>query len=201
MLIDNFLSFFSKVSIWCFNFLSCSLSAVITFHNRENIPKCGICVANHTTPIDVMVLHCDNSYALVLWTWGGYQCDPYFTIYQHPWVDWPTSRRILGDYSTSFSTRFFTYLVRALRSKRPRNSREKVCFKLQMKGKCCLNLYSLNRLKEHVDDPDKLPILIFPEGTCINNTSVMQFKKGSFEVGSVVYPVAIKVWFFQSFVN
>lgn len=48
-------------------------------------------------------------------------------------------------------------------------------------------------MKEHVDDPDKLPILIFPEGTCINNTSVMQFKKGSFEVGSVIYPVAIKV--------
>ena len=38
------------------------------------------------------------------------------------------------------------------------------------------------RLREHVEDPDKLPILIFPEGTCINNTSVMQFKKGSFEV-------------------
>jgi len=36
------------------------------------------------------------------------------------------------------------------------------------------------------------PILIFPEGTCINNTSVMQFKKGSFEVGGVIYPVAIK---------
>ena len=30
---------------------------------------------------------------------------------------------------------------------------------------------------------NKMPILIFPEGTCINNTSVMQFKKGSFEVG------------------
>lgn len=54
--------------------------------------------------------------------------------------------------------------------------------------------FSIIRLKEHVDDPDKLPILIFPEGTCINNTSVMQFKKGSFEVGSVVYPVAIKVF-------
>lgn len=37
-------------------------------------------------------------------------------------------------------------------------------------------------LQEHVKDPDKLPILIFPEGTCINNTSVMLFKKGSFEV-------------------
>jgi glycerol-3-phosphate O-acyltransferase 3/4 len=48
------------------------------------------------------------------------------------------------------------------------------------------------RLKEHVDDHTKLPILIFPEGTCINNTSVMQFKKGSFEVGGTIYPVAIK---------
>ena len=34
--------------------------------------------------------------------------------------------------------------------------------------------------------------MIFPEGTCINNTSVMQFKKGSFEVGGTIYPVAIK---------
>ena len=66
----------------------------------------------------------------------------------------------------------------------------------------------VQRLKEHVDNPDRLPILIFPEGnyiltvllvfnlpsagTCINNTSVMQFKKGSFEVGGTVYPVAIK---------
>ncbi|XP_011693566.1 PREDICTED: glycerol-3-phosphate acyltransferase 4 isoform X3 [Wasmannia auropunctata] len=48
------------------------------------------------------------------------------------------------------------------------------------------------RLKQHVSDPTNPPILIFPEGTCINNTSVMQFKKGSFEVGSIIYPVAIK---------
>ncbi|KAL6429806.1 hypothetical protein ACFW04_007589 [Cataglyphis niger] len=48
------------------------------------------------------------------------------------------------------------------------------------------------RLKKHVSDPTNPPILIFPEGTCINNTSVMQFKKGSFEVDSVIYPVAIK---------
>lgn len=50
----------------------------------------------------------------------------------------------------------------------------------------------LRRLKQHVSDPRNPPILIFPEGTCINNTSVMQFKKGSFEVGGVIYPVAIK---------
>lgn len=30
-------------------------------------------------------------------------------------------------------------------------------------------------------------------GTCINNTSVMMFKKGSFEIGATIYPVAIKV--------
>ncbi|KAI2810704.1 transferase [Blomia tropicalis] len=48
------------------------------------------------------------------------------------------------------------------------------------------------RLKEHVNHPDNLPILIFPEGTCINNSAVMMFKKGSFELNSVVYPIAIK---------
>lgn len=55
------------------------------------------------------------------------------------------------------------------------------------------------RLKQHVSDPNNPPILIFPEGTCINNTSVMQFKKGSFEVGGVIYPVAIKYSFVYIF--
>ncbi|NXU88534.1 GPAT3 acyltransferase, partial [Xiphorhynchus elegans] len=48
------------------------------------------------------------------------------------------------------------------------------------------------RLRKHIADKAKLPILIFPEGTCINNTSVMMFKKGSFEVGGTIHPVAIK---------
>jgi glycerol-3-phosphate O-acyltransferase 3/4 len=48
------------------------------------------------------------------------------------------------------------------------------------------------RLREHIEDVNKLPVLIFPEGTCINNTSIMMFKKGSFEVGGTIYPVAIK---------
>ena len=30
-------------------------------------------------------------------------------------------------------------------------------------------------------------------GTCVNNTSIMMFKKGSFEIGATIYPVAIKV--------
>lgn len=34
---------------------------------------------------------------------------------------------------------------------------------------------------------------VFATGTCINNTSVMMFKKGSFEIGGTIYPVTIKV--------
>ncbi|KAK6032632.1 Acyltransferase [Ostertagia ostertagi] len=49
-----------------------------------------------------------------------------------------------------------------------------------------------DQLREHVEDENKLPIIIFPEGTCINNTSVMMFKKGSFEIGSTIYPIAMK---------
>ena len=53
-------------ALTCFRILSRSLSAVITFHNRELRPKTdGICVANHTTPIDVFILSCDKTYALV----------------------------------------------------------------------------------------------------------------------------------------
>lgn len=31
----------------------------------------GICVANHTSPIDVMILNCDNNYALIGQRHGG----------------------------------------------------------------------------------------------------------------------------------
>lgn len=40
----------------------------------------------------------------------------------------------------------------------------------------------------------------FISGTCINNTSVMMFKKGGFEVTKVVYPVAVKVRPFLYFI-
>ena len=35
-------------------------------------PLQGICVANHTTPIDVVVLSCDNVYAMVGQKHGGF---------------------------------------------------------------------------------------------------------------------------------
>lgn len=55
-----------NVLIHCFVFLSSALSAVINYHDIPNRPgKTGICVANHTSPIDVLVLMCDSCYSLV----------------------------------------------------------------------------------------------------------------------------------------
>ena len=46
--------------------LARSFSAELNFHDRQYRPKSdGICVANHTTPIDVVMLNCDRSYAMV----------------------------------------------------------------------------------------------------------------------------------------
>lgn len=54
-----------RVLIHCFSVLSSALSPVVTYHNEQNKPKAGICVANHTSPIDALVLMCDNCYSLV----------------------------------------------------------------------------------------------------------------------------------------
>ncbi|XP_039953262.1 glycerol-3-phosphate acyltransferase 4 isoform X1 [Bactrocera tryoni] len=134
----------------CFSVLSSAISAVIYYHNVENRPTNGICVANHTSPIDVLVLMCDKTYSLIGQRHGG----------------------------------FLGLLQRALARASPH-----IWFE---RGEARDRHAVAERLKQHVSNPNNPPILIFPEGTCINNTSVMQFKKGSFEVGGVIYPVAIK---------
>ncbi|CAH1258363.1 GPAT4 [Branchiostoma lanceolatum] len=139
------------VSLMCYRILARAFSAVVTYHNKENRAKGGgICVANHTSPIDVIILACDACYAMVGQVHAG-----------------------------------FTGMIQRAMSR----SEAHIWFqRSEVKDRQAVS----NRLKEHVSDPDKLPILIFPEGTCINNTSVMMFKKGSFEVGGTIYPVAIK---------
>ncbi|KAH9488026.1 Glycerol-3-phosphate acyltransferase 4 [Bulinus truncatus] len=139
--------FFSLMS---FRILCRAFSGVITFHNRENMAKNGICVANHTSPIDVIILSCDNCYAMIGQTHGGF----------------------LGVIQRSLArATAHIWFERSEAKDRGLVAR---------------------RLKAHIEDKNKLPVLIFPEGTCINNTSVMMFKKGSFEVSSTIYPVAIK---------
>lgn len=134
-----------------YRMLSRSFSSVITFHNIENKAKGGgICVANHTSPIDIIILGCDNCYAMVGQIQGG----------------------LFGTVQNAMS-----------------RSAHHIWFERKVAGD---RLEVARRLREHVENPHMLPILIFPEGTCINNTSLMMFKKGSFEIGGTIYPVAIK---------
>ncbi len=48
------------------------------------------------------------------------------------------------------------------------------------------------RMKAHVQAADTTPLLIFPEGTCVNNEYCVMFKRGAFDLGATVCPVAIK---------
>ncbi|XP_021776296.1 glycerol-3-phosphate acyltransferase 3-like [Chenopodium quinoa] len=48
------------------------------------------------------------------------------------------------------------------------------------------------KLRDHVHGADNNPLLIFPEGTCVNNEYTVMFKKGAFELDCPVCPVAIK---------
>ncbi|XP_060764940.1 glycerol-3-phosphate acyltransferase 4 [Neoarius graeffei] len=145
----NFLS--EKVHLMCYRICVRALTAIITYHDSENKPRNGgICVANHTSPIDVIILASDGCYAMVGQVHGG----------------------LMG------------VIQRAM---------VKACPHIWFERSEVKDRHLVaKRLSDHVADKTKLPILIFPEGTCINNTSVMMFKKGSFEIGCTVYPVAIK---------
>uniref|UniRef100_A0A914ZLB7 Phospholipid/glycerol acyltransferase domain-containing protein n=1 Tax=Parascaris univalens TaxID=6257 RepID=A0A914ZLB7_PARUN len=135
----------------CHRILARSVSAVVYFYNEENkAQSTGICVANHTSPIDVMILGMDNVYALIGQRQPG----------------------LLGVMQRALSRASAHIWFERSEAK----DRSLVAAKM----------------REHIDDSNNLPILIFPEGTCINNTSVMMFKKGSFEVGTTIYPIAMK---------
>ena len=48
------------------------------------------------------------------------------------------------------------------------------------------------RIRKHVSEGGFAPLLIFPEGTCVNNESTVLFHKGAFELNCTICPVAIK---------
>uniref|UniRef100_A0A3Q2EKC6 Glycerol-3-phosphate acyltransferase 4 n=1 Tax=Cyprinodon variegatus TaxID=28743 RepID=A0A3Q2EKC6_CYPVA len=128
-----------------------SLTGIITYHNRENKPKNdGICVANHTTPIDGIILANDLCYSLVGQLHGG----------------------LLGMIQRAMVTSSSHIWFERAEVK----DRHLVCFKREgMRNTFLTNLQ-----------------IISFTGSCVNNTSVMMFRKGSFEIGCTIYPAAIK---------
>lgn len=142
---------YSLMSQMAFRMLSCGLTSRLKFHNGQYRPQKGdICVANHTSPLDVVLLACDNCYSLVGQRHGG----------------------LIGIMETALS-----------------RATQHVWFdRAEMRDRQLVS----QRLKEHIGAKSNLPVLIFPEGTCINNSAVMLFRKGSFECSDRVCPVAIK---------
>ncbi|KAM0680828.1 hypothetical protein GINT2_001102 [Glugoides intestinalis] len=49
----------------------------------------------------------------------------------------------------------------------------------------------LKKIKEHTKRKMS-PMIIFPEGTCVNNESIVLFQKGAFELDALICPVGIK---------
>lgn len=143
---------YCQCSLMAFRMLSCGITSRLEFHNRQyRAQKGDICVANHTSPIDIVLLACDNCYALV-----GQRHSGLLGILEH---------------ALSRATNHVWFDRGEMRD------RQQVT----------------RRLREYVNaKPANLPVLIFPEGTCINNSAVMMFKKGSFETTDRVCPVAIK---------
>lgn len=139
------------LTLMSFRMLACGITSRLEFHNQQYRAKKGdICVANHTSPIDVVLLACDNCYSLVGQRHGG----------------------LLG---------FLEYILS--------RAANHVWFeRSEMRDRQLV----VERIKSHSEGKSNLPVLIFPEGTCINNSAVMMFRKGSFELTDVVYPVAIK---------
>ena len=149
---DDNLRFGFYVNIVLHRILSRVFSAIITYHNTEHRAKrASICVANHTSPIDVVILSTDNSFSMIGQEHGGF-----FGLVQRTLSQ--TANHIWFQRSEA-------------------KDRHMVA----------------EKMREHIQNKNNLPLLIFPEGTCINNTSVMMFKKGCFEIGeAAIYPVAIK---------
>lgn len=150
------------MNVVAFRMMCRGISAIITYHDRENLPRSGgICVANHTTVIDAVVLMQDRPYAILGQKHSGFLGWCMDTISK-------SAKHVWFERSESSDRKFVA-----------------------------------RRMMEHVSDDKNYPILLFPEGTCINNTSVMMFKKGSFELPTTVYPVAIKYnpWFGDAYWN
>ncbi|EDV95125.1 glycerol-3-phosphate acyltransferase 3 [Drosophila grimshawi] len=133
----------------CFRLATCFIPILRRVHNEQLRPRMGICVCNHTSPLDVLVLMCDVHYSLTGQRHNG----------------------ILGIIQRALA-RTSSHLWFERGALRDRES-----------------LTSMLRL--HATERGKPPILLFPEGTCINNTAVMQFRKGSFAISNVIYPIAL----------
>ncbi|RDD43543.1 Glycerol-3-phosphate acyltransferase 3 [Trichoplax sp. H2] len=134
-----------------FRTLARAIGGCIKSFNSCNRAKVGgVCVTNHASPLDSVVLSRDRCYAMVGQKQGG----------------------LLGILIKSIMYNKSHLLFERSEA----NDRKALC----------------TRMKEHIKDDTLNPLLIYPEGTCVNSTGVLLFKKGAFEIGGTIYPVALE---------
>lgn len=128
-----------------------SWGGLVRYHGRRPRRQANqIYVANHTSPIDLIVMLKDYPFSAIGQRHGGLAGrlqDLMSCVQNHVWFD------------------------------RNEGRDRRIVQKM---------------LQAHVRDGDNEPVIVFPEGTCVNNEYCIMFKKGSFELGAQVYPVAIK---------
>ena len=159
----------------------------------------GIFVANHSSMIDFIILLQSHPYAVVGQKHGG-------------WVGFMQVRRGAArgrnkgreseraSERASASVRVPVPLLTAPPAPRPPPSlaQDHVLSAIKCvwfnRGESEDKRTTADRMVAHVREPAnaKFPLLIFPEGTCVNNEYVVQFKKFVFQLGVPIHPIAIK---------
>ncbi|KAL6497939.1 Glycerol-3-phosphate acyltransferase 9 [Orobanche hederae] len=151
------------------SFFVASWTGVVKYHGpRPSIRPKQIFVANHTSMIDFIVLEQMTAFAVIMqkhpgWV-GIWGLVPSETIV----VCLHILRLLQGTILESLGCIWF--------NRSESKDREIVA----------------RKLRDHVHGADNNPLLVFPEGTCVNNHYTVMFKKGAFELGCTVCPIAIK---------
>ncbi|KXS20853.1 acyltransferase-domain-containing protein [Gonapodya prolifera JEL478] len=129
-----------------------SFGSRIRYRNKKFRPKMPhIYVANHTSPLDFIVLCAyDFPHAVIMQKQGGL-----FGFFQKHVL------RLNGS----------VYFDR-----KDKNDRSAIA----------------KLMKAHASDVSRAPLLLFPEGTCVNNEYTVLFHKGAFDLDVAICPVAIK---------
>ncbi|PAV84425.1 hypothetical protein WR25_20008 isoform G [Diploscapter pachys] len=141
---------------------------IIVGHNRQNMPrKPGIAVSNHLSPNDVQILFADLRYGDLQYVVTGQKHKGVIGI------DFCSLNIRIFDYS-GLVEKMVSRLCRALWFERG-NTKERMEFLTDV-----INMARADG-----------PVLLFPEGYCTNNTSVLQFRKAVFEEDVNIYPIAI----------
>lgn len=136
-----------------FRLVARAVSLVVDCSGHSHMEQAKCLVANHTTPLDVVILSTNGVYSLIGQRQGGL-----FGIMQ----------QCLSAMASSDTHVWFDRQNPAERH------------------------HVLDAMRQMVHRNDSRPILIFPEGTCINNTSLMLFRRGAFELDVPIQPVVIK---------